>query len=360
MTGFLPSANGRWYVAGDGPNGHVPFSCLEVVVAAEDVTSVAEKEINERSKSSFEWEIACAADSLHAGVLSSYYVGIAVCIFDGMAVGVAVVSCVVVRTLPSSVAWRLAWRFTATLPASLTPSTLLLVLLFVPLLSLLSLLLVLGAEGIHVLEMARAFAVVANYVSADVFCRGHGSPAPRNPRRRARTGKVGRIGSRHHAVNVVDPKAGLLEMGCTDTLVLRRKSLADDVLELTVRGPLWRVAPIEAFAASIELAQDFVRVLARTHSRGVHFSVLRSERYEHPSNVSQRAAHARCPCPDPSSSVLPAKRRTKGHAAPFVVKNGTLYRSSLAVFQAASFGPSMSGAADGTGAPCKTRKMDLS
>ena len=47
----------------------------------------------------------------------------------------------------------------------------------------------------------------------------------------------------------------------------------------SVRGSLWRVASIEAFAASVELMQEFVGVLARTHSRRVHFDVLRSERF---------------------------------------------------------------------------------
>ena len=137
----------------------------------------------------------------------------------------------------------------------------------------------LGAEGTRVLEMARAFAVVANDVSAVVFCRGHGNPAPRDPRRRARTGKVGRIDSGHHAANFSDPEVGLLEVVCADALVLWRKSLEDDVLELTVHRFLWRVARIEAFAASIELIQEFIGVLARAHSRGVHFGVLRSERF---------------------------------------------------------------------------------
>ena len=171
------------------------------------------------------------------------------------------------------------WRFTATLPTSLTPSALLPVLLFVPLLSLLSLLLVLGAEGTRVIEMARAFTVVENDVSAVVSCRGHGSPAPRNPRRRSRTGKVGRIDSGHRGANVGDPEVGLVEVGCVDALVLRRKSLQDDALKLTVRRSLWRVARLEAFAVSIELIQESVGVLARTHSRGVHFGVLRSERF---------------------------------------------------------------------------------
>ena len=53
IIGFSRLANGQGHVARDGPNGHVPFSCLEVVVAAEDVTSVVEKEMNGRSKSSF-------------------------------------------------------------------------------------------------------------------------------------------------------------------------------------------------------------------------------------------------------------------------------------------------------------------
>ena len=145
--------------------------------------------------------------------------GVAACVFYGAAVGVAVVSSVEVRTPPPSVSWRLAWRFTVTLPASLTLSALLLVLLFVPLLALLSLLLVLGAEGTRVLEMARAFAAVANDVSAVVFCHGHGSPTPRNSRRRARTGKVGRIDSGHNAANVGNPKVGLLEVGCADAFV---------------------------------------------------------------------------------------------------------------------------------------------
>ena len=54
MTGFSHSANDQGHVVGDGLNGHVPFSCLEVVVAAEDVTSVAEKDMNGRSEPSFE------------------------------------------------------------------------------------------------------------------------------------------------------------------------------------------------------------------------------------------------------------------------------------------------------------------
>ena len=87
-------------------------------------------------------------------------------------------------------------------------------------------------------EMARAFAVVANDVSAVDFCRGFGSPVPRIPRRQARTGKVGRSDSGHHAANVVDPELGLLEVGCADAPVLRRKSLEEDVLELTVRQSL--------------------------------------------------------------------------------------------------------------------------
>ena len=138
----------------------------------------------------------------------------------------------------------------------------------------------LGAEGTRALEMTRAFAIVANDVSAVVFCRGHGSPAPRSSHRRARTGKVGRINSGHHAVNIDDPEVGLLEVGCADALVLRRKSLDDDVLKLTVAGQSLRmVARIEAFAASIKLIQEFVGFLARTHSRGLHFGVLRFERF---------------------------------------------------------------------------------
>ena len=88
--------------------------------------------------------------------------------------------------------------------------------------------LVLGAEGTRVLGMARAFAVVANCVSAVVFCRGHGSLAPRNPLRRARMGKVGRIDSGLHAANIGDPEVGLLEVGYTDALILRLKSLEDE------------------------------------------------------------------------------------------------------------------------------------
>ena len=38
MTDFSCLVNGQVHVAGDGPNGHVPFSCLEVVVAAEDLS----------------------------------------------------------------------------------------------------------------------------------------------------------------------------------------------------------------------------------------------------------------------------------------------------------------------------------
>ena len=60
MTGFSRSANGQGHVADDGPNGHVPFSCLVVVVAAKDVTSVAERKMNGRSESSFGSRMSCA------------------------------------------------------------------------------------------------------------------------------------------------------------------------------------------------------------------------------------------------------------------------------------------------------------
>ena len=60
MTDFSRSAHGEGYISGDGPNGHVPFSSLEVVVAAEDLTSVAKKEMNGRSEPSFGSEMSRA------------------------------------------------------------------------------------------------------------------------------------------------------------------------------------------------------------------------------------------------------------------------------------------------------------
>ena len=51
-------------------------------------------------------DVARAADSLHAGVSSGGYEGVAVCVFYVTAVNVAVVSGVVVQTPPPSVAWR--------------------------------------------------------------------------------------------------------------------------------------------------------------------------------------------------------------------------------------------------------------
>ena len=49
MPSFSHSASGQGHVATDGQKGHVPFFCVEVVVAAEDVTSVAGKEMDGRS-----------------------------------------------------------------------------------------------------------------------------------------------------------------------------------------------------------------------------------------------------------------------------------------------------------------------
>ena len=109
MAGFSRSANGQGHVASDGPNSHVPLSCLEVVVAAENVTSVVEENMNGRSEPSFESGMSrVTEDSLHAGVLSGGYVGVAVCVFYGVTVGVARVSSTVLRTPSLSVAWRLA------------------------------------------------------------------------------------------------------------------------------------------------------------------------------------------------------------------------------------------------------------
>ena len=48
-----------------------------------------------------------AAGSLHAGELSGGYVGVAVCVFNGAEVGIAVVRSVMGQTLPPPVAWRL-------------------------------------------------------------------------------------------------------------------------------------------------------------------------------------------------------------------------------------------------------------
>ena len=48
-----------------------------------------------------------AAGSLHACELSGGYVGVAVFVLNGAEAGIAVVSSVVVRTLPPPVAWRL-------------------------------------------------------------------------------------------------------------------------------------------------------------------------------------------------------------------------------------------------------------
>ena len=216
--------------------------------------------------------------------------------------------------------------------------------------------------GIRVLEMARAFTVMANYVSAVVFCRGHGSTAPRNARHRARTGKVGRNDSGHHAANVGDPDFGVLEVGCADALVLRRKSLENDVLELTVRRSFWRVSYV--LRRSRRVSSSY------RNSSGSWPGLIRAEfilacptlsaSFEQPLDVSRWATYARFPCPEPSSRVLPAKRRTTEHAAPFVMKNITLYKSTLAALQAASLEPSVSVAADGTGAPCRTRKATLS
>ena len=60
MSSFSRSANGQGHVAGDGPKGHVPFFCLEAAIAAEDVTSVAEKEMNGRPEPFFWSGMSCA------------------------------------------------------------------------------------------------------------------------------------------------------------------------------------------------------------------------------------------------------------------------------------------------------------
>ena len=73
-------------------------------------------------------------------------------------------------------------------------------------------------------------------------------------------------------------------------------------------GRAWRmgVARIKTFAASIDLIQEFVRILARTNSRGVHFGVLRSEHLPRtaverfakggPRALSVSWALVECPC----------------------------------------------------------------
>ena len=105
MICFSRLANGQERVAGDGPNGHVPFSYLEVVVAAENVASVAEKMMNGRSGPplgrGYRRFPAC-------GCVEQRPRGRCRLRFYGAAVDIAVVSSVVVRTPLPSVAWRLA------------------------------------------------------------------------------------------------------------------------------------------------------------------------------------------------------------------------------------------------------------
>ena len=202
---------------------------------------------------------------------------------------------------------------------------------------------------------------MANDVSAVVFCRGHGSPVPRNPHRRARTGKVGRICSGHHAANVGDPEIELLEVGCA----MRSYS----------GGRAWRMMSSNWRSAGPPGESHALRRSRRVsssyrNSSGPWPGLIRAEfilacsalsaSLDQPSSLLRRAPHVRCPCPEPSSSILPARRQTTEHAASFVVKKSTLYKSSLAVFQAASLEPSVSIAADGTGAPCTARKATLS
>ena len=124
-------------------------------------------------------------------------------------------------------------------------------------------------------------------------------------------------------------------MGLTNTVVLRGKSLEDDVLVLSIRGSFWWIARVETVPEAVRVVQIVVGVLAGAHPRACHPDVLRrmADR-EHRSNFSRKVAHVCCLCPAPSAGVLPWNLRTTENAKPAVVKKITLYRSWFAVFAA--------------------------
>ena len=57
------------------------------------------------------------------------------------------------------------------------------------------------------------------------------------------------------------------------------EELGNDVLLLSVRWALRRIAYLEAFLTSMELIKKLVGVLARNQSHAVHSGVLRSQRF---------------------------------------------------------------------------------
>ena len=73
---------------------------------------------------------------------------------------------------------------------------------------------VLGAEGAVFLNVAGTFAVFEDDVAAVALHHRHGSPASRDPNRRARAGKVGRVDGRYNTSGVDNSKLRLLEVEC--------------------------------------------------------------------------------------------------------------------------------------------------
>ena len=73
-----------------------------------------------------------------------------------------------------------------------------------------------------------------------------------------------------------------LEMGLTNTVVLREKGLRDGVLVLPVRGAFRWIARVETVPAAINVVQIVVGVLTGAHPRACHPDVI------HPNGHPQR------------------------------------------------------------------------
>ena len=116
-------------------------------------------------------------------------------------------------------------------------------------------------------------------------------------------------------MNVGDPEVGLLKMGCADALVLRQESFEDDVLEPD--GPSILLKGHTALRRSRRVSSSYRNSSGSWPGliRAEFICVLRSERF--PRTAVKRSAKGgprALSVSEPSSSVLPAKRRTTEHA----------------------------------------------
>ena len=133
----------------------------------------------------------------------------------------------------------------------------------------------------------------------------HGNPTTHDRRRAVRTGEAVDVQGTHHASNVCEVEILPFIAGSTDSLVLDRKGLTNDVV-VPLAG-YWLAHILQTLAIAVHGVQKIIGIIA-----GLYLGIGQIFVVRPPSLLCVtllyfffRAFHAACRLPNPSSRVFP-------------------------------------------------------